>query len=83
MKLWCALLSVLATLVLVSPAANADLNTTPQSWFCTADGYDQNNQIRSISGEYKPTKKLAEQSALRSCNGFYMGCRVRSCFQMQ
>jgi hypothetical protein len=52
-------------------------------WFCTADGYDQNNQIRSISGRLMPTQKLAERSAVQSCQGFYMGCRVRSCFQQR
>ena len=61
-------------------AVSAEART---SWFCTADGYDGNNVLRSVSGEYMPTQREAERSAVSSCLNFgYMACGVRSCFEM-
>lgn len=73
------LLTLTATILFSFQASAA----TPHSWFCTADGYDHDNRLRSISGRLMPTQKQAEQSALQTCRGFYMACSVRSCFQEQ
>lgn len=52
-------------------------------WFCTASGLDASNRTRSISGEYKPRREDAEQSALTNCRGIGLAaCQVDSCFQL-
>lgn len=70
---------------LLAPLLVAATQITPQSqWFCTADGYDWNNQLRIVSGDYMPTRPEAETSALNRCSGLnYTGCAVRSCNEFE
>jgi hypothetical protein len=81
--------STLVLALLASPAF-ASINVRPAAdtvvrhvWFCTADGYDYNGTLRSISGGLKGSKGEAARDAVRACQGFYSGCRTASCFQEQ
>lgn len=73
---------LVSALLFVSPLALADDSSGHQFW-CTADGYDHDNRLRSISGDVEPTRAKAEQSALRLCRQLYMACQLRSCFQQR
>lgn len=60
-----------------------DLNsaTLDAQWFCTADGYNFQNELVSVSGEYMPTEEEARESAKRTCHSYGLSvCQVRSCF---
>jgi hypothetical protein len=51
------------------------------SWFCTANGYDYNGQLQSVSGGLKATESEASRDAVRACRSLFSVCRVSSCFQ--
>ncbi|MBX2993426.1 MAG: hypothetical protein KF681_01335 [Bdellovibrionaceae bacterium] len=62
---------------------SAQVEPQASNWFCTAEGLDpRTHERRQVSGDYAPTQKQAEESALRWCQGLYMGCLVKSCFDM-
>ena len=77
-------LSVLFLLSVSAPALANDYDLEGSGdWFCTADGYNSQNQRMSVSGEYKPTEREAEQSALQTCRMYgYAACSVQSCFNL-
>jgi para-nitrobenzyl esterase len=73
------ILAVLMTSSVLTGAASANTERT-HKWFCTANGYDQTGQRRSISGDFFPTLKQAEQSAVDTCNSFgFLGCQRGAC----
>lgn len=77
-------MKTLALLTLLAAShAVAESNEAPHAYWCTADGYDHGDRIRSISGRLEPTRKKARESALRLCRQLYMGCQLRSCFQQR
>lgn len=52
-------------------------------YFCTADGYNSQNQLLSVSGKTAKTLKDAEESAVMTCRMHgYAACRVQSCFEI-
>jgi hypothetical protein len=77
----------IATLIAVnSPALASDPNTPmPQGpWFCTASGYDHNNQAQSVSGFRQETENDAKISAVQICRASGLsGCRSESCFKTE
>ena len=77
-------IAILLGLILSGNAfANTNFARPVDNWFCTADGIDHDGRSRQVSGDYKPTKRQAERSAVSRCNGLgLMGCRVASCFNM-
>lgn len=79
-------MKALALLALLSAPHFALADETDRSahaYWCTADGYDYADRVRSISGDLKPTRKAAEDSALRTCRGLFTACQLRSCFQQR
>jgi hypothetical protein len=63
--------------------ANEAYTSAQDNWFCTADGFNSQNQRVSVSGEYKPTEEEAAQSALMTCRMSALSvCRVQSCFNL-
>jgi hypothetical protein len=80
---------MIALLLALPLFAHASYTVQPQqppvkhTFFCTADGYDYNGRLRSISGQLKNSELEAQQDALRVCRGFYTNCEVASCFQEQ
>jgi len=53
------------------------------AWFCTADGYDYNGQLHSVSGGLKPSQEEASRDAIRACHTMFSVCQAASCFQEQ
>ena len=74
---------LVTTLLTIAAPAFADDTNTPHAYWCTADGYDHENRLRSISGDLEPTRERAQQSALRLCRQLFMACRLGSCFQQR
>ena len=74
---------LVCALLAVSFNASADEAGSGHRFWCTADGYDHADRLRSISGDLEPTRAKAEQSALRLCRQLYMACQLRSCFQQR
>lgn len=71
-------------LVLISGAASAEpRGNDAHVFWCTADGYDHEGKVRSVSGPNEPTRQRAEQSALKLCRQFFGICQLRSCFQQR
>jgi hypothetical protein len=77
-------LITLSTLASQAAQANDSYKTTASQylWWCTADGYDHDNRLRSVSGPNRKTESEARTAAVQQCNSLgYMGCQSRSCFQ--
>ena len=77
-------LFTLSTLAALQTRAEAPAESTASRylWWCTADGYDHNNQLRSTSGPNRNTEREARDAAVRQCQSLgWMGCQSRSCFQ--
>lgn len=60
------------------------LSAQAGNWFCTASGYDSQNQEVNVAGDYMPTEAEAQRSAMDLCYRWSLRtCRVESCFNLE